>query len=429
LPLTADPLAFLFSLERLGMKFGLENMQKLCAELGHPERRFRSVVVAGTNGKGSVTAMVETALHLAGYRSARYTSPHLERVEERFLIGQREVDTPTLAGAASRVQQAVERMLHDRILDTPPTFFECATAIAFELFAAAGVDIAVLEVGLGGRLDATNVVNPIAVAITSIDFDHEALLGNTLASIAREKAGIIRSGIPVACGPLPDEARRVVEDVCQELGARFTPADAIAANVSVGPEGTIADFATEGRRVTDVRLALRGRHQVTNGAVAFALLDALGSTGLCVGDAAIRGGLEGTLWPGRLELTTWGNVRVLLDSAHNPAGARALSDYLCDAGWSDATLVFGVLADKDARRMLAALAPRFKRIVFTTAPSPRALAAAEAAAMLPGPPDAGPAVEIEPDPAAALRRAAAIAPRVVVAGSIFLIGALRGILR
>ncbi|PYR73159.1 MAG: hypothetical protein DMF86_21305 [Acidobacteria bacterium] len=192
-----DPLDFLFSLERLGMKFGLENMTRLCEALGHPERRFTPVLVGGTNGKGSVTAMVDTGLRAAGHSVARYTSPHLIRLEERFVIGGREVATDRLRAAAARVQAAAERLTASGVLESLPTFFECTTGVAFEVFAEAGVDVAVLEVGLGGRLDATNVVSPIAAAIVSIDFDHQAQLGNTLASIAFEKAGIIKAGIPV----------------------------------------------------------------------------------------------------------------------------------------------------------------------------------------------------------------------------------------
>jgi dihydrofolate synthase/folylpolyglutamate synthase len=187
-----DPLDFLFSLGRLGMKFGLETTEALCAALGHPERAFSAVIVGGTNGKGSVSAMTSAALHAAGYRTARYTSPHLVRVEERFVIGEQEVDTGDLREAAAAVQHAAEALVRNGELPALPTFFECATVIAFELFRRAGVAIAVLEVGLGGRLDATNVVLPLAAAITSIDFDHQAQLGKDLASIAREKAGIIK---------------------------------------------------------------------------------------------------------------------------------------------------------------------------------------------------------------------------------------------
>ena len=172
------------------MKFGLENISRLCAALSHPEESFRSVLIAGTNGKGSVTAMVHRGLLETGLLAARYTSPHLERIEERYVVGSNEVETARLAAAVSRVRDAIDTLQRSGGLDTPPTFFECATAAAFELFREAGVAIAVLEVGLGGRLDATNVAQPFVTAITSIGFDHQAQLGDTLESIAFEKAGI-----------------------------------------------------------------------------------------------------------------------------------------------------------------------------------------------------------------------------------------------
>src|SRR4029450_3990723 len=171
LPPNPEPLSleFLYSLERLGMKFGLENMMRICEALGHPERSFQSIIVAGTNGKGSVTAMTSAALHAAGYRTGRYTSPHLERSEERLCIGEREVETSELESAALTIQRTVERLVATGVLGTLPTFFECATAISCELFRRAAVEVAAIEVGLGGRLDATNVITPMAAGITSID--------------------------------------------------------------------------------------------------------------------------------------------------------------------------------------------------------------------------------------------------------------------
>ena len=309
-----DPLDFLFSLERLGMKFGLESIAALCEALDHPERAFRSIVIAGTNGKGSVTVMVETALRAAGHRTARYTSPHLVRLEERFhLLGQ-DVSTSDLRDAVGRVQEAVELLLRTGAFRAPPTFFECATAAAFELFRRGGVDIAVLEVGLGGRLDATNVVMPIAAAITSIDFDHQAQLGDTLEAIAREKAGVIKPGIPVVCGPLPPEADRVVRDTCAERGARMVRAADVVRMTARG-DGAI-DVASGPRRLDGVTLALSGGHQQENAAVAVALLDELARSGIAVPDGAVRAGLSRAVWPARLE-------RFQVDGDGHPAGCRA----------------------------------------------------------------------------------------------------------
>jgi dihydrofolate synthase/folylpolyglutamate synthase len=426
-----DPLDFLFSLERLGMKFGLETMQEVCAALGHPERAFSAVIVGGTNGKGSVTAMTSAALHAAGHRTARYTSPHLVRVEERFVIGEEEVDTSVLRDAAAVVQRAAEALVRDGTLAALPTFFECATAIAFELFRRAGVGIAVLEVGLGGRLDATNVVSPMAAAITSIAFDHQAQLGNDLASIAREKAGIIKPSIPVVCGPLPPPAERVVSDVCRQRGATL-----IHAMETARPEwrmdgrDTIVSFSPASWELTDIRLGLPGFHQVANAAVAVALLEQLSALGLPLSAGAVAQGLSAPRWPARLEhLVLHDGAEVLLDAAHNPAGAAALAAYLDDIGWRGATLVCGIMRDKDVDGILKPLLPFFARIICTTPPTQRALPAADLAARARASGAADSAVEAIEDPAAAVRAATVPGSQTVVAGSIFLVGPVRDILR
>lgn len=408
--MTTDALQWLFGLERLGMKFGLENMSKLMRELGDPHQKFPSVLIAGTNGKGSVTAIVDAALRAAGYRSARYTSPHLVRLEERFVIEGREVETERLAFAVQKVRSAVDTLMRRGELDAPATFFECATAAAFELFASSRLDIAVLEVGLGGRLDATNVVTPLVCAITTIDFDHQAQLGSTLESIAAEKAGIVKPGVPVVTGRLSRDAQDVVEKTAGRVDAPVIRAHQAGAI----PEGT--------------RLALPGEHQRDNATVATAVLRALPARGFAIDEQAIRHALETVQWPGRLERRRSGHCEVLLDAAHNPAGARALAAYLQETGWTDATLVFGAMADKDITGMLQALAPVTGRIICTTAPSPRAESAGtleRLASDLAAPK----VVEMIEDPEQALDRACATSGRVVVAGSIFLIGPLRGILR
>lgn len=421
----SDPLAFLYSLERLGMKFGLENISRLCEALGHPERAFASIIVAGTNGKGSVTAMAETALRRAGHRSARYTSPHLVRLEERFVIDGREVATGDLVETLGRIQHVVSGLVASGALQAPPTFFECTTAAAFELFRRAGVEIAVLEVGLGGRLDSTNVVTPIAAAITSIDLDHQAQLGNTLASIAREKAGVIKPGVPVVCGPVPAEAERVIRGVAEARRARIVMA---SSDVALRANGDGShDFTSRARTLTGVRLSLAGRHQAANAAVVVCLLDVLHAAGVRVDDRAVRAGLEETAWPGRLERVRADGCEIILDAAHNPAGAAALASYLREIGWSDCVLVFGAMRDKDVSGMLAELAPLCRRIVCTTAPSPRAHIASELARMAANVTSV--AVEAVPSPDEALRRARGAGARIVVAGSIFLLGPLRGILR
>lgn len=392
------------------MKFGLANMAALCAALGHPETAFPSVIVAGTNGKGSVTAMVDTALRAAGHRSARYTSPHLVRIEERFVIDGREVSPDALELAALQVQAAAEAFVASGALAAPPTFFECTTAAAFVLFREARVDVAVLEVGLGGRLDATNIVSPVAAAIVSIDIDHEAQLGTTIASVAAEKAGVIKRGIPVVCGPLPPAALEVVARVCEAQQARLIRTDTDAALTS---------------RVSALPLSLPGEHQRANAAVALRLLEVVdqdASHGLRVSADAIRTGLTTASWPGRLERFATGGCRVILDAAHNPAGARALATYLRETEPDGVTLVFGAMQDKAIASILDALAPAVTSIVCATAPTPRAAPAADLARMAAA---YGLNAEVVDDPVAAVQQACTSGKTVVVAGSIFLIGPVR----
>ena len=403
--------AFLFSLERFGMKFGLDNIARLCAALDHPERAFPSIVVAGTNGKGSVTAMADTALRAAGHRSARYTSPHLERLEERFVIDGREVGPDRLEAAAVRVRDAVERLVASGGLGALPTFFECTTAAAFALFREAAVDVAVLEVGLGGRLDATNIVTPIAAAIVSIDFDHQEQLGDTLASIAAEKAGVIKPGVPVVCGAMADEAMRVIERAAAAANAPLVRAG--------GDEALAA-------RIAALPLSLAGAHQRANAAVALRLLETIDADrrhGVRIPERARLDGLTTTAWPGRLETIVAGGRPILLDAAHNPAGARALASYLSSQAPQGVTMIFAAMKDKSVAGMLRELAPAVRTLICTTAPTPRAMPAADLAAAAAAIGLGGAAID---DPMQAIARARTLPDPIVVAGSIFLIGAVRG---
>jgi dihydrofolate synthase/folylpolyglutamate synthase len=373
--------------------------------------------------------MTETALRAAGNVVARYTSPHLSRLEERFVIDGREVTAAGLREAVGRVQATVDGLLTAGVFDVPPTFFECTTAAAFELFRRAGVTLAVLEVGLGGRLDATNVVMPIAAAITSIALDHQAQLGPTLESIAREKAGVIKPGIPVVCGPVPREAEAEIARACRQQGARLVlTRDAAAVDVVVDDPTTV-NIHTPRRALHAVRLALQGRHQADNAAVAVALLDQLDALGLAVADEAVRAGLADAAWPGRLERFSLGGVDVLIDAAHNPAGAAALAAHLQRIGWTGVTLLVGAMRDKDAAGLLEPLAGLASAIICTAPATPRALPADELAAIARRTAGAPERIEIVGQPSAALDRAVEAGGRVVVAGSIFLVGPLRDILR
>lgn len=396
-----DPLSYLFSLEHFGIKFGLENITAIVERLGRPDRTFKSVHVAGTNGKGSVTAMVDAALRAAGHRTARYTSPHLTDLSERFVIGGRPVAHDTLVCAVATVRDVVESLRFDGTLGVQPTFFEVTTAAAFELFRRAEVEIAVLEVGLGGRLDATNIVSPVVTAITSIALDHQLYLGSTLAEIAFEKAGIIKAGVPVVVGPVDPESLGVIARVANERGAaliRATPADAAA-----------------------FTLGLHGDHQRANAGVAVRLLEQLTARGVGVPSDAVARGLADPEWPGRLDQRRLPDGReLLLDAAHNPAGAAALASYLT-AESQRRPLVFAAMRDKDIDGMFRILLPAIGAAVMTRASNPRSadpgMLADSARTIAPALP-----IAIEPSSTDALAAAWRMSPRIVVAGSIFLLG-------
>jgi len=425
----------LFALEQFGIKLGLDNIRALLAALGHPELAWRAVHIAGTNGKGSVAAMVETALRHAGHRTGRYTSPHLDRLEERFEIDGVPVTSAELERAATDVFAAVDRLRAAGTLSVLPTFFEVTTAMAFELFRRGGVEVGVIEVGLGGRFDATNVLSPIVTAITSIDFDHERHLGRTLAEIAMEKAGIAKPGVPMIVGTVAADAHASIAAACREKHARLIDAtDGLDVEATMKNGVASIQVRTRVHAYPRIQLALRGQHQVANALVALRVLECCDEVGLRVGADDIAAGISQTRWPARLE---WLQVpaplerapyessrRLLVDAAHNPAGARALAAYLQDAGVAPLPIVLGVMQDKDVDGMLGAIIPAASSIVATEASSARAMTASALAAAIAR---RGPAfpVRVEADPEAAVRLALAEAPQAVVAGSIYLIGPLR----
>ena len=394
-------LEYLFGLEQFGIKFGLGNIRSLLDGLGHPEQEFAAIHVAGTNGKGSVTAMVETGLRAAGYRTGRYTSPHLIDLRERFAIHGEPVDRDAMLSVIGDVREVIDALRRNGTLDVQPTFFEVTTAVAFELFRRARVQIAVVEVGLGGRLDATNVLSPVACAITSIAFDHQLYLGSTLRAIALEKAGIIKPAVPVVIGEMAPEARAAIEEVGRQRGAPIVVA-------------TEADLG--GRPI-----ALRGRHQRINAAIARRVLEVTGDRGYPVGEQALNAALTQAAWPGRLDLRTLADGRqLLMDAAHNPAGAAALASYLRDAGLRP-PLIFAAMHDKDAEGMFRALLPAVDTVIVTRAHNRRAADPAALAAVVRAV-DPSKTIGIEESLASALDRAWHEAPLVLVAGSIFLLG-------
>jgi dihydrofolate synthase/folylpolyglutamate synthase len=420
---TADPLAYLFSLEQFGIKLGLDNIRALLEALGNPERAFTSVHIAGTNGKGSVTAMVDSALRAAGRRSARYTSPHLIDLTERFVVNGKPVTHEALIAAVGHVRDVAAGLQSSGRMEVHPTFFEVTTAVAFDLFRDAGVEIAVCEVGLGGRLDATNVLAPSVTAITSIAYDHQQYLGDTLAEIACEKAGIIKPGVPIVVGDLDPSADEVIAAVAREREATLVRAhEGVAVHRRTTPDGRqTMRLRTPAHDYGHVELAFAGAHQVHNAVVAVRIIEQLFTRGVNVPPPAVVEGLASVRWPGRLDRRTLSDGReALLDAAHNPAGAAALASYLVERG-EKPPMVFAAMRDKDTSGMLRALTPAVSAVVVTRTSNPRSadpIALADAVrAIAPGLP-----VVAHDSPTDALAAAWALAPRIVVAGSIFLLG-------
>jgi len=385
------------------MRLGLERVERALAALGHPERGLRVLHVAGTNGKGSTCAMAAAALAAAGHRVGLYTSPHLVRFHERIALGGEPIDDAALARLAAEVRRACP--WHDRGGEGERlTYFEFATLLALLHFAREGAGAVVLEVGLGGRFDATNAVRPLVCAIARIGLDHTEILGPTLDAIAREKAGILKPGVPAAVAPgQPAEALRALREEAARRGAPLT----LAAPSWDGP------------------VALPGPHQRGNAALAAAALRLLAGTGLAVSEEAIAAGIATARWPGRLETVDG----VLLDGAHNPDGAAALAVALPALHpRRTVELVFGVLADKDHEGMLRALAPAVAGLHLVPPRSPRGRAPDTYLSLARS---LAPRVDVHGSAGEAIacaRRAAGAGGVTCVAGSLYLVGEARSLL-
>lgn len=354
----AEAVQHLYDLQLFGARFGLDVPERLAELAGRPQDRLRFVHVAGTNGKGSACAMLEAIFRAAGLKTGLYTSPHLVSFTERIQVNRTNIPQADVV----RLVERLRPMLASFPKDEHPTFFEVVTVMALMWFAEQQVDIVIWETGLGGRLDATNIVSPLATVITSIGFDHEKWLGDTLAKIASEKAGIIKPGVPVVTGVLDPEPLRLIESVAVERNAPLTK---------------VADAT--GRIAGSAKLSLIGAHQRHNAAVAEAAVRAIAET-TPVNDAAIRFGLENTFWPGRLQQIQRGSQLLLLDGAHNPHGAIALQKTLRDEfSGRNPALIFGAMKDKDVSAILNLLATLGHRIVATKIASERSLPANELA--------------------------------------------------
>lgn len=354
----AEGVAYLYSLRQFGMKLGLEKTLRLAELAGRPQDRLRFIHVAGTNGKGSTCALLESIYRRSGRKTGLFTSPHLVSFTERIRINGQPVTPLRVARAVENLRTRIESMGEP----DPPTFFECVTVMAMEIFAESACDVVIWETGMGGRLDATNIVTPLASLITTIDFDHEAWLGSTLGAIAGEKAGIIKPGVPALTAVVDPEALEVIRRAAREKGS---------------PLIELADGEEE-RVLGALRPALRGRHQRRNAALACLAVEVL-QRALPVTPAVVGEGLSQAEWLGRIQRIQRGERVFWVDGAHNPAGARALRETLgdCDEAGRRRVLIFGALADKDWGEMLRVLAPLFSKVFLVPVGSSRSASPAE----------------------------------------------------
>ena len=362
--------------EVLAMKLGLENIEKLLAALGNPEKNFLKVQVAGTNGKGSTCAFLDSICVSAGIKTGLYTSPHLVSITERIKINGQEISEEDFAKHATKIREISEKLLSDGKLETLPTFFEQVTAIAISAFDEAKIELAILETGLGGRFDATTATNAEIVAITPIDFDHQDILGNSLTKIAAEKAAVIRKDTRVFVAPQKRQAQTVIVWKCREVGVEPVFA---SNNFTTKPKGHLYDkklsvtFKTENAVYPKILLKMIGRHQLINACLAISIAETLPELGFKILPENIKIGLENALHKGRLEF--WNNI--LFDGAHNIAGAEALREFLDEFIKHPIAIVFGAMRDKDVSQIAEILFPAAEFLVFTKSNNSRSMETAE----------------------------------------------------
>ena len=423
-------------------KFDLRNITVLAERLGNPQRAYPCVHIAGTNGKGTTAAMLESILRCSGEASAGlgadglrtglYTSPHLERINERIRLDGEDISDGDFAETFTRIHAAIEALLAAGSLAAHPTYFECLTAMAFDFFAGREVDFAVFEVGMGGRLDATNVVIPEVAVITQIDFDHENFLGHSILEIAAEKAGIIKPGGWAASSAEHPEARAVIARRAAELDARLVEVDSAYRVENLRAEAgcyrataSSAHASPRSTKTIELALPLPGRFQLRNALAALAAARLLAERGFPLDDAAIARGIAAVRWPGRLELVQR-NPAVYLDGTHNPAGARELLTF-----WGEhfqgvrIHLVYGAVRDKAVDEIAGLLFPRAARVILTQPRQSRAISADVLAKMTR---HLSSDLEVVPEPERALERAldlAAADDAVFATGSLYLVGDLR----
>ena len=366
-------LRFILSREMFGMKLGLENISGLLDKMDNPQNKFRSIHIAGTNGKGSTAAYIDSILRQAGYKTALFTSPHLVDFRERIKVNGALINE----GYITRFIEENRTLIARKKI----TFFEVCTALGFSYFADRKVDIAVIETGLGGRLDATNTLRPLLSIITDISYDHTDILGNTLPKIAFEKAGIIKELVPVLIGILPSSARKVIEKTARQRSASLATVSARDFSRSGG--NFLFDYHRDGLTLKDLRSSLPGNHQMTNAAVAIQAAVMLGGSGFRVSRVDIRRGLENTYWPGRFQIVRRrGKPVVILDVGHNPAGAGAMAACFREMfPRRKADMVIGLVNTKDLRGTIKPLIPIVRRVAVARLDTPRTASPKEIASL------------------------------------------------
>jgi dihydrofolate synthase/folylpolyglutamate synthase len=376
----AQATEFLFGLRRFGWRLGLETVERLLVLLDHPHTQMPSIHIGGTNGKGSTAAMLNSILQAAGYRTGLYTSPHLLDFTERIRVNGVPIPEPEVTRLTARLKDLCSaHFAHQPIPNPPsdrlphPTFFELTTAMAFLHFARQAVEAAVIEVGLGGRFDATNVVIPQVAVVTNVSLEHQEYLGRTLSGIATEKAGIIKANVPVVTATR-GECYEVIRRTAADRGSPLVNIHE-AYKCIIHESGLVAqtlDLTGPGRRYEALRIPLAGRHQAENAMTAIAAAEVLEGLGFRLGEEAIRRGLTQARWPGRLQIFS-DRPRIILDGAHNPAGAQALAAFLMEhrSELNQLIMVFGVLKDKDWEAMLAPLGPLADQTILTHPPADR----------------------------------------------------------
>ncbi len=420
---------YLEKIQNLGIKFGLDNVREILASFGNPHKKFPSVIVAGSNGKGSVCAFLSRVLSLHGYRAGLFTSPHLLDVRERIRIGSELIAGKTFCRLLSQLKVKIEDLIAEKKLLNPPTYFEHLCCLAFLHFAEQKVDMAFLEVGMGGRFDATNVARPVVSVITTISAEHQKFLGENLDQIAFEKAGVIKPEVPVVCGVLEDVAYETIKNRACELGAPFLGVfdrrdDFVEEKTG---SGYVFRFRSEDEIYTYTP-SLPGMHQGRNAAIAIAVLRVLDSRWKNLEKEKIIQGIQTTRWEGRLEIVSR-NPLVILDGAHNEEGAGALRDYIREFVPSPPILVYAAMRDKKVERMADILFPHAETVILTRFPYFRASPPEELAQRIP---ESGKKILCEPDSGKAFRMAKQLAGHdgvVLVAGSLFLVGEIKKIIR